>query len=144
MTPYQFDQFLAESHPEDYILGGAGIFKAGIKGLSVILTKQAIKMEVKAVSALELPEIIGKNTIPYGTKGATASVNSEAELNLLYEQLTKGGSAPVSQPWGTVVTLKDGTTVALRPTSKSGGATIEINYKQSLGDNEPFKIHINQ
>ena len=75
---------------------------------------------------------------------STASVNSKAQLISLFKKLTIGGSSPIPKPYGSEVTLRDGTTVTLRKGSKAGGATIDINYKKSLGNNEPFKIHINR
>jgi len=98
------------------------------------------------VTATEIPEILEQYTTPYKDLGTTASVNSEAELNTLFEKLTEGGSVPVVKQYGTEVTLTDGTTVTLRGSSNSGGATIDINYKASLGSGARgnFKVHINQ
>ena len=96
------------------------------------------------VTASDIPEIIAQSTTPYGTSGTTASVNSEAELNTLFSKLTEGGSTPVVKPYGTEVTLTDGTTVTLRNFSESGGETIDINYSASLGGKGNFKVHINQ
>jgi len=97
----------------------------------------------RVVTALDIPEIVNQAAKPYGTLGQTASVNSNAELNTLFGKLTEGGNAPVLKSYGTEVTLVDGTTVTLRSFSDAGGATIDINYKGSLGGKN-FKVHVNQ
>jgi RHS repeat-associated protein len=94
-------------------------------------------------TASDIPEILDQTTVPFGTTGTTASVNTSAELDSLFAKLTKGGNAPIAKPYGTDVTLSDGTTVTMRNSSNSGGATIDINYKGSLGVPGNFKIHIN-
>jgi hypothetical protein len=70
-------------------------------------------------------------------------VDTVKELESLFADLTIEGSEPVVKPYGTEVTLVDGTTVTMRPGSKSVGATIDINYKISLGESGNFKVHIN-
>jgi hypothetical protein len=57
----------------------------------------------------------------------------------LYDNLTQGGKAidPGSYP-GTVKQLPDGTVVRIRPSSKSGGSTIDITYP----DGTTGKVHV--
>ena len=99
---------------------------------------------VQPMNASGIPDVLRKFSTPYSDRGTTASVQNEADLIALYGRLTTGGSAPVQNSYGSTVKLSDGTAVTLRNKSSSGGATIDINYKESLGNNEPFKIHINQ
>jgi hypothetical protein len=54
-------------------------------------------------------------------------VNSEDELQSLFDQLSAGGSSTQSTYPGNMVELPDGTRVGIRPTSLSGGSTIDIN-----------------
>lgn len=97
----------------------------------------------EAVTASDIPEVLSRTTTPYKDLGQTASVKTSEDLNSLFAELSKGGSAPVVKSYGTEVTLVDGTTVTLRPSSNSGGATIDINYKGSLGGTQGnFKVHI--
>ena len=60
-----------------------------------------------------------------GRSSGTKLVGSEAELEGLFGRLSAGGK-PVASPVGTMVELPDGTTVALRGSSKSGGRAIDI------------------
>jgi hypothetical protein len=43
---------------------------------------------------------------------------------------------------GVTTTLIDGTTVGMRETSATGGATIDIGYKTAAGNTKKIKVHI--
>jgi hypothetical protein len=66
-------------------------------------------------------------------------VKDNTELTNLYDSLTQGGKTlnPGKYP-GTVRQLPDGTIVRMRPSSKSGGATIDITYP----DGTSGKVHV--
>jgi filamentous hemagglutinin len=115
---------------------------AAVGNLKFPGTTTAAPIEKPVVTATEIPEIINQFTTPFADRGATVSVSDEAALNSLFTVLTNGRSEPVVKGYGKVVTLVDGTTVTLRSSSTSGGATIDINYEASLGSNKIFKIHI--
>jgi hypothetical protein len=75
-----------------------------------------------------------------GRSARVKVVGSEAELESLFTRLSAGGK-PVPRatyPGGRFVQLPDGTIVGLRPTSTSGGPTIDI--KPPTG--KPWKVHI--
>ena len=144
-TPKYFDQFVAESHPEDYILAAGGVLKIGVKGLAGVIANQFIKTEVKAVSALDFPDILKNFVTTRNQLGQTGSVRNQLELENLFKELTRGGRVPVEKTANGYsfkeVTLGDGTTVTMRSGSSSGGPTIDINYKNSIGG-KGYKIHI--
>ena len=51
-APSYFDIAIVPVYPEDYLLGAGGLMKAGLKGLTGVLEKQAVKAaETKAVQA---------------------------------------------------------------------------------------------
>ncbi|MGO8877649.1 MAG: RHS repeat-associated core domain-containing protein [Acidimicrobiales bacterium] len=67
------------------------------------------------------------------------TVNSDQELNQVFDELTENGSPTTWKGYdGSVYELPDGTQVGLRGSSSTGGATIDI--RTSAGDQ--WKIHI--
>jgi hypothetical protein len=84
-------------------------------------------------SALDkLPGKIGKT-------GPIKEVPDETTLKNLFDTLTKDGKAldPGTYP-GVVKQLPDKTIIRMRPTSKSGGSTLDI----TLPDGTIYKVHI--
>jgi hypothetical protein len=77
--------------------------------------------------------------LPQGKQKRVRTVDSENELSELYEKLTAGGTTvdPGAYP-GVVKKLPDGTEVRMRPTSRSGGSTIDITYP----DGSSTKVHV--
>jgi hypothetical protein len=77
--------------------------------------------------------------LPAGKNAGVYVVRSAAELETLFGRLTAGGEVIQGATYpGTLVKLKDATTVGMRAASKSGGAAIDIN----LGANELLKVHV--
>ena len=66
-------------------------------------------------------------------------VATQAELDALYQSIAKGATDVTPPSYsGQMVELADGTRVGLRPTSSSGGATIDVFYP----DGTQGKVHL--
>ena len=74
-----------------------------------------------------------------GRNAGVRTVGSEAELNAIWDQYHKGGVPVAGSNYpGIRILFGDGSEIAKRTTSKSGGPTIDV-----LGaDGERLKIHI--
>ena len=74
-----------------------------------------------------------------GRQSTVRTVGSEDELRGLYNRWSQGGTDITPTGFnGTRVQLSDGTIVQWRGTSKSGGATIDLN----IPGMDPMKVHI--
>jgi hypothetical protein len=68
------------------------------------------------------------------------NVNSEAELESLYSEVTSGGTVTPAQSYnGIMRTLADGTKIGLRNSSTTGGKTIDVFPR---GGTAGYKVHI--
>jgi hypothetical protein len=65
-----------------------------------------------------------------GTGRNVFTVSSTSDLDELFAQISQGGSPVDSTYPGEVVKLPDGTRVGLRPSSTSGGPTIDVNIPE--------------
>ncbi len=73
-----------------------------------------------------------------GRSAGVYTVSSPDELESLYGELSAGGSPVEGSYPGESVELPDGTRVGIRPTSGSGGPTIDVR----LPDGTNLKVHV--
>jgi hypothetical protein len=76
-----------------------------------------------------------------GNSSGVRVVNSEAELNNIFAELSKDGTPVVSSYPGRMVQLPNGIRIGIRQTSTSGGPTVDIIPPGGKGG---IKIHLNQ
>ncbi len=88
----------------------------------------------------ELAQDGGKKIGNSGQRAGIRTVGSEAELDAIWSQFSNGGTPVVGSTYpGSRVRFADGSEIARRSSSKSGGPTIDI-----LGaGGERVKIHVN-
>ena len=77
--------------------------------------------------------------LPRGKSPNVFEVKTPAEMNNLFNELSRGGSPVTSSYKGTMVQLPDGTKVGMRATSKSGGSTIDVF---SPDGSTAYKVHL--
>ena len=83
--------------------------------------------------------------LPKGRSPGVRTVGSDAELDQVFEDMSRGGT-PMQRPGyggssgGRAVRLPDGTEVGLRGGSDSGGRTIDVRYPGASGTGP--KVHI--
>jgi hypothetical protein len=110
---------------------GTGNAADGIGGTSEALSGQEIETTIRG-----LTKGSGRNVWTVGTDG---------EIDNLYDSLSRNGtptrfaSDPEENLKGEEVVLPDGTTVALRYGSGSGGVTIEVKI---FGNKPVLKVHV--
>ncbi|MBB3457259.1 hypothetical protein FHT86_005577 [Rhizobium sp. BK313] len=96
----------------------------------------------KALDAADIRAIVRQKTTPYGTGGQAFNVETEAELQELYDEITAGADQTVpggpKYPEGFKI-QSDGTRIGLRTQSETGGNTIDVFPK---GSKNGYKIHI--
>lgn len=79
------------------------------------------------------------NELEDGDNPPTKVVDTEEELEELFEELVENGTKVNPSPPGICAyTLPDGTRIQLRDESNSGGKTIDVRY----GKNDNQKVHI--
>jgi len=126
--------------------GAAAAVSLGLPPRAVDWTegsKQAAKAAGAGVLAAEtgaehVDEVL--SGLPSGESGENAQVGSVDELKDVYEELISGaGSYDHSQGWPSA-RFPDGTTVTYRPSSKSGGPTIDVDYP----DGSTRKVHLDR
>jgi hypothetical protein len=77
--------------------------------------------------------------LPEGRSNGVKTVSSEAELDQLFDKLSKGGTDVTPPTYkGTSVILPDGTRVGIRGASRSGGPTMDI----TLANGKQWKVHV--
>jgi len=77
--------------------------------------------------------------LPKGKNRGIKTVGSEADLDKLFDRLSKGGTVDTPPNYkGTYVILPDGTEVGIRYTSSSGGPSMDI----TLANGKKWKVHV--
>jgi len=76
-----------------------------------------------------------------GRSSGVFVVETEAEMEQLFEELSAGGKPFQSSYQGKLVELSDGTRLGLRPVSRSGGPTIDIFPPEGAGPKQ-LKVHL--
>lgn len=105
---------------------GSGVESAG-SGIAGLLGAGA----GEAMTGTAVEEII--TSLPEGTGDTVFTVSNSSELQALFDELSQGGvnATPASYN-GEMVDLPDGTKVEFRPTSTSGGPTIDSRLPTGL------------
>jgi hypothetical protein len=120
--------------PASVALAGAGV---GVIGQAVPMSTAGNQGGGSAPSSVRgvldgLPGTFGKS-------GPIKKVPDEQALDDLFNALSRGGKTidPGTYP-GIVKELPDGSIVRMRPSSRSGGATIDV----TLPDGSIYKVHV--
>jgi filamentous hemagglutinin len=96
----------------------------------------------KPLDSSDIRSIVRQKATPYGTGGQAFNVESEAELQELYDEITASADRTVPggprYPDGFKI-QSDGTRIGLRSESQTGGKTIDVFPK---GSKNGYKIHI--
>lgn len=94
--------------------------------------------ETTALGSTEIRAIVRETGTPYGKSGQAFNVESESELNSLFQKITVGAENASAKYDGAMKILPDGTRIGLRNSSTFGGQTIDI----FPANGKPYKIHI--
>ncbi|NTW42188.1 MAG: hypothetical protein HGA44_20305, partial [Cellulomonadaceae bacterium] len=108
-------------------------------GLRAVESRVLVTEAVEAVGPAPLvPEVTASSaeriratllTLPKGDQPWVRLAESPAQVEELFDHFSEGGAPTVmARHQGTAVRLPDGTTVAMRDTSKSGGLTIDVEF----------------
>jgi RHS repeat-associated protein len=114
---------------------GLGI---GLVGLTIANVLQGgLDPATDVLEAADIRALLAE--LEVGNSSRVSIVQTSEELESLFSKLSEGGTPVESSYPGELVKLPDGTTVGLRPTSDSGGPTIDIK----LPDGAIAKVHVN-
>ena len=101
-----------------------------------LVEEEEATAEAKALEKTTVDEIL--SNLRAGRSAPNLEVDTDAELNQVFDDLSQGGAQISSTYPGKMVNLPDGTRVGLRAASRSGGATIDV-FKS---DGTYIKVHL--
>ena len=139
-SPYPCDPYLSESNAFGQAAFGAGLALLGGEadfGAAGIGSSAGAEAAAAADAGL-VERVI--TSLSAGRSPGVYTVSNSDELRGLYDNLSVGGSSVETSYPGAIVRLPDGTTVAIRTGSKSGGPTIDVK----LPDGTQLKVHVSQ
>ena len=114
----------------------AGTIAGQIDGPAQTLAGQIANLGSKALSRAQIDSLL--RGLPKGISKRARTVGSEAQLDEVFQELSRGGTSIRLPHLGPSVKLPDGTVVRRRPGSTSGGPTIDVEFPGG----KIVKVHI--